>query len=101
MSGLNLLVFREGRRRASGKKWKAAFIAQLEQLRSHFPRRALLAALLLAGELECSTADSDSQAARSCELLTDDIASALLAGEPALSSDPEIPRPGLDFLINA
>ncbi|HEY4675602.1 MAG TPA: hypothetical protein VIJ01_00490 [Candidatus Angelobacter sp.] len=101
MSGLNLLVFREGRRRASGKELKAALIAQLEQLRSHFSRRPLLAALLLAGELECGTADSDPQAARFCELLTSDIAHALLAGERVASVNSESPRRDLDFLINA
>ena len=34
MSGLNLLVFRGDRRRASGKEMKAALIARLEQVRS-------------------------------------------------------------------
>ena len=101
MSGLNLLVFREGRRRASGKELKAALIAQLEQVRSHFLRRPLLAALLLAGEIECGTADSDPQAARDCELFTDDIAKALLAGEKTPSVGSESPRRDLDFLINA
>ena len=78
MSGLNLLVFRGDRRRASGKELKAALIAQLEQLRGHFSHQALLGALLLAGEFECGVADSDPEAARSCELLTNQIADALL-----------------------
>ncbi len=100
MSGLNLLVFREDRRRASGKELKAAITAQLEQFCGHFSQRALLTAHLLAGELECGIADSDPQAARACELLTDGIANALLAGEQVTSFDPEFPSPDLDFLIN-
>ncbi len=71
MSGLNLLVFREDQRRASGKELKAAITAQLEQFCGHLSQRTLLAAQLLAGELECGVADSDPQAARACELLTD------------------------------
>lgn len=101
MSGLNLLVFREDRRRASGKKLKAAITAHLEQLCSHHSQRTLLSALLLAGELECGMADSDPQAARPCELLTDGIANALLASEQVSLFDPEFQRPDLDFLINA
>ena len=100
MSGLNLLVFREDRRRASGKELKAAITAQLEQFCGHFSQRALLTAQLLAGELECGVADSDPQAARACELLTDGIANALLAGEQVSSFDPAFPSPDLDFLIN-
>ena len=101
MSGLNLLVFREDRRRASGKELKAAITAQLEQFCGHFSQRALLTAHLLAGELECGIADSDPQAARACELLTDGIANALLAGEQVSSLCPEASRPDLNFLINA
>ena len=67
MSGLNLLVFREDRRRASGKELKAALTAQIEQMCSHGLQRNLLGALLLAGELECGVADSAPEAVRSCE----------------------------------
>ena len=66
MSGLNLLVFRGDRRRASGKELKAALIAQLEQLRGRFSYQALWVLSLLAGELECGVADTD---ARSCAFL--------------------------------
>jgi hypothetical protein len=78
MSGLNLLVFREDRRRASGKELKAALTAQLEQLRSHGWQRALLGALLLAGELECGVADTSPETAGLCERFTDQVADALL-----------------------
>ncbi|HEY2170244.1 MAG TPA: hypothetical protein VGJ30_11510 [Candidatus Angelobacter sp.] len=101
MSGLNLLVFRGDRRRASGKKLKAAITAHLEQLCGHHSQRTLLSALLLAGELECGMAESDPQVARPCELLTDGIANALLASEQVSFFDPEFQRPDLDFLINA
>jgi hypothetical protein len=98
MSGLNLLVFRGDRRRASGKEMKAALIARLEQLRSSFSRRALLGALLLAGEFECGFADAHPEAARSCERLTNQIADALLAGESASSSNPDFQEPDFDSL---
>jgi len=87
MSGLNLLVFREDRRRASGKELKAVLTAQLEQACCHFSQRTLLGALLQAGELECSVADNDPEAARCYELVTDQIAGALLAGEPTAANN--------------
>ena len=87
MSGLNLLVFREDRRRASGKELKAALTAQLEQACGHFSQRTLLGALLQAGELECSVADNDPEPARCYELVTDQIAGALLAGEPTAANN--------------
>ena len=85
MSGLNLLVFRGDQRRASGQELKAGLTAQIEQLSGHGSQRTLLGALLLSGELECGVADCDPEAARSCELLTDQLANALLAGEFASS----------------
>ncbi|MFL6314399.1 MAG: hypothetical protein ACJ71W_20030 [Terriglobales bacterium] len=88
MSGLNLLVFRGDRRRASGKDMKAALIARLEQVRSPLSNRTLVGALLLAGEFECGVADAYPEAAQCCERLTDEIADALLAGERASSSNP-------------
>jgi hypothetical protein len=94
MSGLNLLVFRGDRRRASGKDMKAALIARLEQSRSPLSNRALVGALLLAGEFECGVADAYPEAAQSCERLTDGIADALLAGERTSSSNP---ASNLDF----
>lgn len=101
MSGLNLLVFREDRRRASGQELKAALTAQLEQACGLDSQRALLNALLLAGEIECGVADSDPRAARACELLTDDIANALVADEQTSSLVSDFPGPDLDFLINS
>ncbi len=97
MSGLNLLVFRGDRRRASGKEMKAALIARLEQLRSALSNRALLGALLLAGEFECGVADADPEAARCCERLSDEIADALLGSE-ASSSNLDFQKPDFDFL---
>jgi hypothetical protein len=101
MSGLNLLVFREDRRHASGKELKAALTAHLEQGCSHGSRRACLSALLLAGELECGVADSAPEAARSCELLTDQIADALLAGESAPPFNSDFQRPAAQSLLEA
>src|SRR6476646_4246423 len=100
MSGLNLLVFREDRRRTSGKELKAALTAQIEQLCSHGLQRNLLGALLLAGELECGVADS-APAVRSCELLTDQIADPLLAGESALPFNSDFQKPAAQSLLEA
>src|SRR5882762_5881499 len=83
MSGLNLLVFREDQRRASGQELKTAVTARLEQACGRCSQEDVLGALLLAGELECGLADHNFEAARSCELLTDRIADALLAGAAA------------------
>ncbi len=101
MSGLNLLVFRGDRRRASGKELKAALIAQLEQLRGRFSHQALLGALLLAGEFECGVADSAPEAARSCELLTNQIADALFTGESAASINSDFQKPAFQSLLNS
>jgi hypothetical protein len=98
MSGLNLLVFREDRRRASGKEMKAALIARLEQLRSRGSQRELLSALLLAGEFECGAAGVYPKAANCCERLTAQIADALLDGEGAASSNPDSQKPKFDSL---
>jgi len=101
MSGLNLLVFREDRRRASGKELKAALTAQLEQACSLDSHGALLNALLLAGEIECGVADSDAQPAHPCELLTDDIANALLANESAAPNDSHFKNPDFHSMLAA
>jgi hypothetical protein len=100
MSGLNLLVFRGDQRRASGQELKAALTAQVEQLCNHGLRRTLLAALLLAGEVECGTADCDPQAVRCCELLADQIADALLVGESAVSGNSDCHYPDFHSLLN-
>jgi hypothetical protein len=78
MSGLNLLVFREGQRHVCGHKFKAALVEQLRLLCGGNSRELLIGALLRAGELECGLADADGQRAHSAELLTDRIADALL-----------------------
>ncbi len=57
--GLNLLVFRPGRRRARGLDLKRTLLQALEPLDDGFSSDAVMAALLRAGELECSVADSD------------------------------------------
>src|SRR6476659_4716138 len=101
MSGLNLLVFREDRRRTSGRELKAALTAQIEQVCSHGSQRNLLGALLLAGELECGVADSAPEAVRSCELLTDQIADPLLAGESALPFNSDFQKPAAQSLLEA
>jgi hypothetical protein len=101
MSGLNLLVFRGDQRRASGQELKAGLTAQIEQLSGHGSQRTLLGALLLSGEIECGVADFDPRAARSCELLTDQLANALLACEPASSDSSNFQNPDFQFLINA
>jgi hypothetical protein len=99
MSGLNLLVFREDQRRASGKELKAALTAHLEQACGHFSQRTLLGALLQAGELECGVADNDPEAARCYESVTDQIAGALLAGESVASSNSDFYQPDLHSLL--
>jgi hypothetical protein len=100
MSGMNLLVFREDQRRASGQELKAALTAQLEQACGHGSQEAILDALLLAGELECGVADGACGAARTCELLTDRIADALLPGAPEASVDnPDFQKPNFQNLI--
>src|SRR5260221_9840132 len=78
--GLNLLVFREGRRRVSGPDLRLALMAQLEALGGLAPREKLIGALLRAGELECGVADADGAPAQSLAELTDCLAEALLSG---------------------
>ena len=102
MSGMNLLVFREDQRRASGQELKTALTAQLEQVCGYGSQEAVLDALLLAGELECGVADGDCEAARTCELLTDRIADALLPGAPEASVDnSDFQKPDFQNLVEA
>lgn len=56
---LNLLVFRDGKRIASGRSLKTVLRKPIESLRGRFDAAAALDALLLAGELESALADSD------------------------------------------
>ena len=81
MNGLNLLVFREDRQCVSGQNIKARLVKKLEQFCGCFSHDTWTGALLLAGELECGTADSDGELAGPVESLTDGIADALLLGE--------------------
>ncbi|MBZ5494220.1 MAG: hypothetical protein LAO76_25120 [Acidobacteriia bacterium] len=102
MSGLNLLVFRGDRRRASGKELKAALTAQLEQVCNHFTPQGLLGILLRAGELECGVADAYPEAASSCGRITNYIADALVASSgttPPFNSD--LKNHDLQSLLNA
>jgi len=101
MSGLNLLVFRGDRRRASGKELKASLTLQLKQLCSHFSHRDLLGALLRAGEIECGVADAYPEAANCCERFTDQLADSLLASESAWSIYPDLQKPDFRSLLNA
>jgi len=101
MSGLNLLVFRGDRRRASGKELKAALTAQLEQANTHSSHQALLSALLLAGELECGVADSDPEAGRSCQVITDQIAGALLDNNSTCSNNSDFHNTDFHSLLAA
>ncbi len=101
MSGLNLLVFRSGQRCASGQELKAELTAQMEQLPGHGSQRMLLGALLLSGEFECGVADCDPEAARSCELLTDQLANALLAGKSTSPTNRDSQKSDFHSLLDA
>jgi hypothetical protein len=75
---VNLLVFREDRRRVQGEGLKAALLGARESCGPD----SELKALLRAGELECGVADAAPDLAQKWELLTDRAADALLS--PAL-----------------
>jgi adenine/guanine phosphoribosyltransferase-like PRPP-binding protein len=98
MSALNLLVFRAGQRHVRGHDLKAALIMRLESLADRPSQDVLLAALLLAGELECGVADAayaaHADAVHQVELLTDGIAEAILrtATPPSIQSLREVAR---------
>src|SRR5262249_4313985 len=79
--GLNLLVFRNCRRRVHGPKLRCALTGQLELLSgSCLTSRVVLHALLRAGELECGIADAACEAPNPFAQLTDCLALALLGG---------------------
>jgi hypothetical protein len=79
--GLNLLVFREGRREESGPELKLALMGEVESLHGSAARDSLVAALLRAGELECGLADAGGgDSAQAFASLTDCLAEALLRG---------------------
>lgn len=75
---VNLLVFREDRRRVSGSGLKSALAGEMESCGR--PGR-LLRTLLRAGELECGVADAAPELSPNWETLTDRLADALLAKE--------------------
>jgi hypothetical protein len=99
---VNLLVFREDRRRVSGNALKTALLVQLRT----FGPTAGLRALLRAGELECGVADAAPELAHDWELVTDQLAdtalsqeslgldgSLLLAGQAEVPHQVEISKP--------
>jgi hypothetical protein len=78
--GLNLLVFRPGRRQVRGAGVKAALLRSLEELGERPSSGGLMAALLRAGELECSAADALPAGVPPFATLTDCLAESLLRG---------------------
>ncbi len=85
--GLNLLVFRDGRRQASGAELKRALLEQLESLGAASPSASSvdlsdlkIGALLRAGELECAVADAAGGCVSPFSKLTDALAEVLLGG---------------------
>ena len=74
---LNLLVFREGRRRVSGEELRSRLRDQVAALNTETSRDDLLTALLYAGELECGVADADC-APEVAQIIADDLAEALI-----------------------
>jgi hypothetical protein len=83
---LNLLVFREDRRRVRGEELKGVLLRDLESLRSHRSPDHIASTLLRAGELECAVADGASDPTRPCPAqpfmnITDRLAEALVSPE--------------------
>ena len=79
--GLNLLVFRNSRRRVCGAELRSVLSAQLELLSgSCLPSQVVLPALLRAGELECGIADAACDPPNAFAQVTDCLALALLDG---------------------
>ena len=81
--GLNLLVFREGRRCVAGAKFKAGLLRAMESLTPNPSSDDVLGALLRAGELECGIADADQARSAEIEKLADALADMLLSGRPS------------------
>lgn len=77
--GLNLLVFRDGRRQMSGVALQRALARQITSLQRSYSPREILTALLQAGELECALADSGASSPE-VEKITDAAAEALIGG---------------------
>jgi hypothetical protein len=77
VGALNLLVFREARRRVRGEDLKQKLRDQVAAAGKAFSQDAVLSALLTAGELECGVADAGCSSAVS-ENFTDHLAEALV-----------------------
>lgn len=80
VQGLNLLVFRDGKKRASGRSLKTALNGRIQRLRGPFGQDATLEALLQAGELESALAEADSESLKFSEI-THALADALIHSE--------------------
>jgi hypothetical protein len=83
---LNLLVFREDRRRVRGAELKAALLRDLDFLRGPGSLDQITSLLLRAGELECAAADAGSAPTPLCPAqpfmnITDRLAEALVSAE--------------------
>jgi hypothetical protein len=76
---LNLWVFRENRRRVSGREIKSSLLACLKSLCSTSSRDQMIAALLRAGELECAVADAGGAPVRDWMALTERLAEAVVS----------------------
>lgn len=75
--GLNLLVFRDGKRLVDGSTFVNGLADQLRSLGVLFNSARVLSALLQAGELECTLADSGADTG-DFEVVTDSLAAALV-----------------------
>jgi hypothetical protein len=81
---LNLLVFREDRRRVRGAELKAALLRDLDLLHGHSSLDEITSILLRAGELECAVADAGVASSLPCPVqpfmnITDRLAEALVS----------------------
>src|SRR5260370_8487816 len=83
-AALNLLVFRDDRRRVSGLQLKSALIRQIQNLRRASSADQLINALLRAGELDCGVSDAALTSFRASAVLTEALANAPLTPESAL-----------------
>jgi hypothetical protein len=75
---LNLLVFREARRRVHGAELKSALLQELADFSAQPSPDRVVTALLRAGELECGVSDADETLSAQYSKLTDRLAEALL-----------------------
>jgi len=78
---LNLLVFRDGARQASGSNLKAALAQSLQLLPASFHANEIPGALLRAGELECALSDCRA-VIEQFKKITDSLAAAMVNSAP-------------------